>query len=185
MESKIILKAAHFASQKHRDQRRKDKEASPYINHPLNVAILISDIGKIQDPEILAAALLHDTIEDTDTKPEELEKFFGLRVRNLVEAVTDDKSLPKEERKKRQIEHAAELSADATLIKLGDKISNVLDVTKNPPSNWNIERRKQYFDWAECVINNCPKVNSYLEEYFRKVIKEGREKVQTEIKTIK
>ena len=77
MESKIILKAAHFASQKHRDQRRKDKEASPYINHPLNVAILISDIGQIQDPEILAAALLHDTIEDTDTKPEELEKFFG------------------------------------------------------------------------------------------------------------
>lgn len=93
--------------------------------------------------------------------------------------------MPKEERKRRQIDHASELSTGATLIKLGDKISNVLDVSNNPPSGWSIERRIQYFDWAESVINNCPKVNSYLEENFRKVIKEGREKIQSEIRAIK
>lgn len=185
MNNNLLLKAAYFSAQKHRDQRRKDTDASPYINHPLRVAILLSEIGKVDDAEILAAALLHDTIEDTSTPPEELEKEFGARVRRLVEEVTDDKSLPKEERKRRQIDHASKLSAGATLIKLGDKISNVLDVSNNPPSSWSIERRIQYLDWAEAVINNCPKVNSYLEENFRKVIKEGREKIQSEISAIK
>lgn len=177
MDNNLILKAAYFSAQKHRGQRRKDEDASPYINHPLQVAILLSDLGKVDDSDILAAALLHDTIEDTGTLPEELEQLFGHRIRKLVEEVTDDKSLPKEERKIRQIEHAKELSVGATLIKLGDKISNVLDVTNNPPSNWSIDRRRQYFDWAEAVIKNCPKVNLELEEYFRKVVKAGREKL--------
>lgn len=177
MDNNIILKAAYFAAQKHKDQKRKDKESSPYINHPLKVALFISDVGKVNDVEIIAAALLHDTIEDTDTKPEELEREFGLKVRNLVEAVTDNKGLPKEERKRRQIEHASELSEEAALIKLGDKISNVLDVTDNPPSNWSVESRREYFDWAEAVINNCPKTNPALEDYFRGVVKAGREKL--------
>ncbi|MBE0551672.1 MAG: HD domain-containing protein [Ignavibacterium sp.] len=177
MESNIILKAAHFAAQKHRDQRRKDNAASPYINHPLRVALLLSDIGKVQDEEILAAALLHDTIEDTDTKPEELEKLFGTRILELVKEVTDNKSLPKDERKQIQIEHAAEISTDAALIKLGDKISNVIDVTFTPPKHWGIKRRRAYFDWAEAVVNNLPKANQGLEDYFRKVIEAGREKL--------
>lgn len=177
MGNNFLLKAAYFSAQKHRDQRRKDIDASPYINHPLRVAILLSDIGKVDDAEILVAALLHDTIEDTGTQPEELEQLFGTRVRRLVEEVTDDKSLPKEERKRIQIEHASELSFGATLIKLGDKISNVLDVTDNPPSNWSVERRKQYFDWAESVINNCPKVNELLEKYFKTVVESGRKKL--------
>lgn len=177
MNQTIILKAAHFAAQKHSNQRRKNKEASPYINHPLQVAIFISEIGQIKDPEIIAAALLHDTIEDTNTTPEELEQLFGSKIKNLVEAVTDNKSLPKEVRKKLQIEHASQLSKEATLIKLGDKISNVLDVTNNPPENWNLERRKNYFDWAEAVIKNCPKTNQALEEYFENAIEAGRKKL--------
>jgi len=177
MDSNIILKAAHFAAQKHRDQRRKDREASPYINHPLRVAMLLSEIGKVQDEEILAAALLHDTIEDTDTKPADLEKLFGSRILKLVEAVTDNKSLPKEERKLLQIEHAAEISTDAALIKLGDKISNVIDVTDTPPKHWGVKRRREYFDWAEAVVNNLPKTNQALEDYFRKVVEAGREKL--------
>lgn len=177
MNQTIILKAAHFAAQKHSNQRRKNKEASPYINHPLQVAIFISEIGRIQDPEIIAAAILHDTIEDTNTTPEELEQLFGQKIKNIVEAVTDNKSLPKEERKKLQIEHASKLSKDATLVKLGDKISNVLDVTNNPPEDWNLERRKKYFDWAEAVIQNCPKTNQALEEYFEKAIEAGRKKL--------
>ncbi len=177
MDSNIILKAAHFAAQKHRDQRRKDREASPYINHPLRVAMLLSEIGKVQDEEILAAALLHDTIEDTDTKPADLENLFGSRILKLVEAVTDDKSLPKDERKIRQIEHAAEISTDAALIKLGDKISNVIDVTDTPPKHWGVKRRREYFDWAEAVVNNLPKVNPALEDYFKRVVEAGREKL--------
>ena len=181
MDSNIILKAAHFAAQKHRDQRRKDRAASPYINHPLRVALLLSDIGKVQDEEILAAALLHDTIEDTDTKPADLESLFGTRVLKLVKEVTDNKSLPKDERKRKQIEHAAEISTDAALIKLGDKISNVIDVTDTPPKHWGVKRRREYFDWAEAVVNNLPKINPALEDYFRKVVEAGREKLYFKI----
>ena len=178
MNNQIILKAAHFAAQKHRDQRRKDEDASPYINHPISVANIISEIGNVEDPEVLAAALLHDTIEDTKTTPEELIDNFGERVCSLVQEVTDDKNLPKLERKQRQIDHAKEISKGAALIKLGDKISNVTDITNTPPTGWNSHRRLEYFDWAEKVINNCPKVNEKLENYFKDSIQKGREKLQ-------
>ena len=119
----LILRAIYFAARKHRDQRRKDEEASPYINHPISVSLLLAEIGGIADAEILSAAILHDTLEDTATTPEELEATFGMRIRKLVEEVTDDKHLPKARRKELQIDHASQLSADAVLIKLGDKIS--------------------------------------------------------------
>ena len=140
----LILRAIDFAARKHRDQRRKDEEASPYINHPIAVSLLLADIGGIADGEVLSAAILHDTLEDTDTTPEELEAAFGMRICKLVQEVTDDKKLPKAKRKELQIEHAAQLSPDAVLIKLGDKISNVFDVTHSPPADWNIERRREY-----------------------------------------
>ena len=178
MSNQLILKAAHFAAQKHRDQRRKDEEISPYINHPISVARAISEIGDIEDPEVLAAALLHDTLEDTETTPEELIDNFGERVCRLVQEVTDDKSLPKLERKQQQIDHATELSEGAALIKLGDKISNVTDITNTPPTSWDSERCLEYFEWAEEVINNCPKVNTSLEKYFKYSIQKGREKLQ-------
>jgi len=178
MNNQLILKAAHFAAQKHKDQRRKDKEVSPYINHPISVAKIISEIGNIEDPEVLAAALLHDTIEDTETTVDELIDNFGERVCSLVQEVTDDKNLPKMERKQRQIEHAKEISEGAALIKLGDKISNVTDITNTPPIDWDSNRRLEYFEWAEKVINNCPKVNTSLEKYFKDSIQKGREKLQ-------
>ena len=175
MTHTLILKAAHFAAEKHRDQRRKDKHASPYIIHPISVALAITQIGGVDDPEILAAALLHDTLEDTETGPEELEAKFGKKVCEYVLDVSDDKTLPKDERKRRQIEHAKKISKGAALIKLGDKISNVTDVINNPPKDWDISRRKQYLDWAEKVIENCPKVNDRMENKFQEIIKQGRE----------
>ena len=178
INNQLILKATHFAAQKHRDQRRQDEAISPYINHPISVARAISEIGDIEDPEVLAAALLHDTLEDTETTPKELIDNFGERVCRLVQEVTDDKTLPKLERKQRQIEHAKEISEGAALIKLGDKISNVTDITNTPPTNWDSNRRLEYFDWAEKVINNCPKVNTSLEKYFKDSIQKGREKLQ-------
>ena len=171
----LILKAAHFSAQKHSTQRRKDENASPYINHPISVALAIAQIGDVDDPEILAAALLHDTLEDTETTPEELEDEFGKKVCEYVLDVTDDKTLPKDERKRRQIEHAKKISNGAALIKLGDKISNVTDVINNPPEDWDNNRRKEYLDWAEKVIENCPKVNDRMENKFQEIIKQGRE----------
>ena len=174
MSNQLILKAARFAAHKHRNQRRKDEERTPYINHPISVAKIISEIGNVEDPEVLAAALLHDTIEDTKTTPEELIDNFGERVCSLVQEVTDDKNLPKLERKQRQIDHAKEISEGAALIKLGDKISNVTDITNTPPTNWDSNRRLEYFDWAEKVINNCPKVNESLENHFAEVVRKGK-----------
>ena len=170
----LILRAMDFAARKHRDQRRKDEEASPYINHPIAVSLLLAETGGIADAEVLSAAILHDTLEDTDTTSEELEVAFGMRIRKLVEEVTDDKRLPKAKRKELQTAHAAQLSPDAVLIKLGDKISNVLDMTHSPPAKWNIERRREYLDWAEAVVNNCSRVNSALEAYFARVLEEAR-----------
>ena len=178
MSNQLILKAAHFAAQKHRGQRRKDKDISPYINHPISVAKIISEIGNVEDPEVLSAALLHDTLEDTKTTPEELIDNFGERVCSLVQEVTDDKTLPRLQRKQRQIDHANEISEGAVLIKLGDKISNVTDIANIPPTNWDRNRRLEYFDWAEKVINNCPKVNEKLENHFKDSIQKGREKLQ-------
>ena len=170
----LILRAADFAARKHRQQRRRDAEASPYINHPLAVAMLLAEVGGVADMEVLAAAILHDTLEDTKTTPEELEAAFGARVRALVEAVTDDKQLKKAERKQLQIDHAAHLPPEAVLIKLGDKIANVVDVTHSPPSMWDLARRKEYLEWAAAVVANCPQVNAALEARFAQVLEEGR-----------
>ena len=175
--SLFLLQAIEFAARKHKDQRRKDEEASPYINHPVSVALLLAERGKVTDPEILAAAILHDTLEDTDTTPEELEAAFGMRIRKLVEEVTDDKRLPKADRKQLQIDHACQLSGDAVLIKLGDKISNVLDVTYSPSTNWDLQRRREYLDWAEAVVNNCSRANNALVTYFAQVLEEGRRRL--------
>lgn len=175
----LLLRAVDFAARKHRNQRRKDDRASPYINHPVSVSLLLADIGRVKDPEILAAAILHDTLEDTDTTPEELEKSFGRRIRKIVAEVTDDKSLPKIQRKRFQVEHASHLSPDAVLVKLADKISNVLDVTHFPATRWSVQRRRQYLDWAEEVIGNCHKANKALEKLFERVVDEGRRKLLT------
>jgi guanosine-3',5'-bis(diphosphate) 3'-pyrophosphohydrolase len=173
----LILRAIDFAARKHRDQSRKGKEASPYINHPISVSLLLAEVGNVTDPEVLSAAILHDTLEDTATTPEELKAVFGTRICKLVQEVTDDKQLPKTKRKALQIEHAAQLSPDAVLIKLGDKISNVLDVTHSPPSHWDLQRRKEYLDWAEAVVKNCPRVNRALEAHFAHVLEDGRRKL--------
>ena len=170
-----LLQVVHFAAQKHRDQRRKDEHASPYINHPILVAQQLADVARVTDPEILAGALLHDTIEDTDTTPQELEDLFGSRVRALVEAVTDDKSLPKQKRKQLQIDHAASLSHGAALIKISDKIANLKDLAHSPPQGWDLARKQEYLDWAIAVVNHCPAVNEPLEAYFQETVAEVRQ----------
>lgn len=165
-ETTLIIRAAFFAAEKHRNQRRKDAEASPYINHPLGLARVLAEEGGVSDPSTLCAALLHDTIEDTDTTPEELEREFGAEICALVLEVTDDKSLPKAERKRAQVEHAAHISDKAKRVKLADKICNLRDVANSPPATWSLERRQEYFDWAKSVIDNLRVVDARLEAVF-------------------
>src|SRR5512135_2066956 len=159
----LLFKALAFAAHKHRDQRRKDAEASPYINHPIALAEVLAGEGAVADPEVLAAALLHDTIEDTATTAEELRAEFGERIAAMVEEVTDDKALPKAERKRLQIEHAPTLSRGAKLVKLADKICNLRDVADRPPAKWDLQRRQEYFEWAKQVIDGLRGIHPALE----------------------
>jgi guanosine-3',5'-bis(diphosphate) 3'-pyrophosphohydrolase len=162
----LILKAAEFAARKHRDQRRKDKSASPYINHPITLAEVLSRVGNITNPSVLAAALLHDTLEDTQTTRPELRRAFGPSIAKIVEEVTDDKRLPKQRRKELQVEHAAHISKSAKLVKLADKIANLSDIITSPPAGWSLQRKRDYFDWAKRVIDQVRGTNSKLETRF-------------------
>jgi len=169
----LILDAAAFAARKHRQQRRKDADASPYINHPLALADILAREGGIDDAAVLAAALLHDTIEDTETTVEELQDRFGKRVAAIVAEVTDDKRLLKEERKRLQIAKAASKSTEAKLVKLADKISNLRDLISAPPADWPDERRMEYFRWAKEVVSGLRGVNASLEAAFDEAYAEG------------
>lgn len=173
-ETAMLLRAIAFAARKHSTQRRKDVEASPYINHPIAVAYLLAETGGITDVRTLMAAVLHDTLEDTDTTPTELEEEFGRTVRMAVEAVTDDKRLRKTVRKARQIAHAPHLSRRAKAIKLADKIANVLDVIASPPATWPHRRRLAYLDWTEHVVAGCRGTNAALERYYDTALTRGR-----------
>lgn len=165
-ELKLLLKALAFAAHKHKDQRRKDVEASPYINHPISLANILCNEGHVTDIEVICGALLHDTVEDTDTEAEELEREFGKTIRDIVMDVTDDKTLHPKERKQRQISHAAQASKQAKLVKLADKISNVRDMLHAPPANWDLARRRAYFDWAKAVVDQLRGVHPQLEASF-------------------
>jgi (p)ppGpp synthase/HD superfamily hydrolase len=178
-DTALLMAALRFAADKHRDQRRKDRNASPYINHPIEVASVLVTTGGVTDAVTLAAAILHDTIEDTKTTPEELTDRFGREVCALVEELTDDKRLPKEERKRLQIVHAAGASHRAKLIKLADKICNVRDVTHQPPSGWGVERRNEYLDWTEQVVAGCRGASANLEALYDRVLAEGRAALAT------
>lgn len=161
-----FVKAVAFAADKHRNQRRKDAEASPYINHPIALANVLANEGGVDDVTVLCAAVLHDTIEDTQTTPEELQAIFGPKVASVVMEVTDDKSLEKSVRKQRQVEHAPHMSREAKLVKLADKISNLRDILASPPADWLAERKQAYFEWAACVVAGLRGVHPGLESVF-------------------
>ena len=165
----LILKAAAFAAHKHRDQRRKDAKATPYINHPIEVARVLCVEGGVRDPKILAAALLHDTIEDTETSYKELRGQFGLLIADIVAEVTDTKFLDPHSRKRLQIAKAGHASAAAQQVKIADKLSNLRDILAHPPAKWSEERKREYFDWAKTVVNQVRRANPRLARKFDRV----------------
>jgi guanosine-3',5'-bis(diphosphate) 3'-pyrophosphohydrolase len=172
-----LLRAASFAADKHSDQRRKNIGASPYINHPLAVAACLANEVGVTDLELLTAALLHDTVEDTETSLDELTACFGHTVSALVAEVTDDKSLPKARRKELQIEHAPHKSAAAKQLKIADKICNIRDLDTDSPTGWERARKVQYIDWAEHVVAGCRGVNPALDLLFDVTVQAARNRL--------
>jgi guanosine-3',5'-bis(diphosphate) 3'-pyrophosphohydrolase len=162
----LVIRAAQFAAQKHKDQRRKDVKATPYINHPINLAEVLHTDGGVRDPIVIAAALLHDTIEDTETTYDELRGVFGTSVADVVVEVTDVKFLAKESRKRLQVAKAGRSSERARLVKLADKICNLRDILASPPAGWSLARSQKYFDWAKQVVDQARGVNPKLERMF-------------------
>jgi len=159
-----LLFCLDFAAKKHKDQRRSDPEETPYINHPIGVAHSLSHEGKVEDINVLKAAILHDTVEDTDTTIAEVEQVFGKVVAGIVAEVTDDKDLPKAERKRLQVVNAPKKSREAKLVKLSDKLYNLRDLDRVTPKGWTKERIHEYFLWAAQVIKGCRGTNEHLEK---------------------
>jgi guanosine-3',5'-bis(diphosphate) 3'-pyrophosphohydrolase len=162
----LVLKAVEFAAHKHTDQRRKDAKASPYINHPIALAQILRVEGGVDDPAVIAAALLHDTVEDTDTSFQELRGQFGAEVADIVAEVTDTKWLQKGSRKRLQIIKASRATEGAKLVKLADKIANLRDIIASPPASWSLARKREYFDWAKQVVDQVRGTNLKLERRF-------------------
>lgn len=161
----LYMDATHVSAQLHRMQRRKDEDATPYINHPVAVAHLMLECG-VTCPSSIAAGLLHDTIEDTGATRQQLQVRYGPAVAGMVEEVSDDKALPKQARKELQIAHAPHLSVGAKAVKLADKTRNLEDVLSSPPPGWSTERRLQYFDWAAAVVEGLRGPHPQLEARF-------------------
>src|SRR3990172_33349 len=148
----LVLRATAFAARKHSEQRRKDASASPYINHPIALAKILTEEGGVTDPRVIAAALLHDTIEDTETTYRELRGEFGETIAEIVAEVTDTKWLGSATRKKLQVSKALRASKGAKLVKLADKIANVRDMLASPPAGWALQRRPEDFYLGKKVV---------------------------------
>ncbi|XP_041275047.1 guanosine-3',5'-bis(diphosphate) 3'-pyrophosphohydrolase MESH1 isoform X1 [Onychostruthus taczanowskii] len=191
-----LLEAVDFAARKHKEQRRMDPEGTPYINHPIAVARILAHEAGVTDVVVLQvtpcpalpgparapaaprvpsspqAALLHDTVEDTDATLAEIEERFGAEVRRVVHEVTDDKSLPKMERKRLQIERAPGCSRRAKLVKLADKLHNLRDLNRCTPQGWSEERVQEYFRWAARVVSGLRGTSAALEGALQRLFEE-------------
>jgi len=162
----LLARAMALAAERHLGQRRKGAAGEPYVNHVIEVAALVAEASDGADAVVVAAALLHDTVEDTATTHAELVRLFGEDVAALVAECTDDKSLPKDERKRLQVVHAPDRSPRAKLIKLADKTSNLRSLATSPPARWERERRLAYVAWARDVVAGLRGVSPPLEAQF-------------------
>ena len=176
---KNLLKATLFAAEKHSQQRRKNSAQTPYINHPIEVADHLSRVGGVANEAILISALLHDTIEDTDTTAEEIATEFGDDIATLVMECTDDKSLEKQERKRLQIVNAPHKSSAAKQIKIADISCNLRSILVDPPAGWSQQRQLEYFQWAEKVVAGLLGENDALDKEVSEVLAQGLSKLST------
>lgn len=169
----LLARALDFAARKHMDQRRKGLAEEPYVNHLAEVARLLAEATCGTDVNLVCAGLLHDTIEDQGVRRDDLAIAFNEDIAALVEEVTDDKSLEKQERKRLAIEKVGAMSARARLLKLADLTSNLRSLAASPPREWPPERRRAYFDWAREVAAGCRGLNSSLDGAFDEAWQRG------------
>ena len=170
----LVARAADFAARAHAMQKRKGAAQEPYVNHLAEVALLLTEATGGRNPVLIAAAWLHDTLEDTITEREELQSLFGKDVATIVAEVTDDKSLAKSERKRLQVETAPKKSKPARMLKIADKTSNLRALAKSPPMGWDLRRREDYVTWAEAVVAGCRGLSAELEARFAAAVADAR-----------
>jgi guanosine-3',5'-bis(diphosphate) 3'-pyrophosphohydrolase len=171
---RLASEAADFAARRHSGKARKGRGNEPYVNHLAEVANLLAAATEGKDAELVAAGWLHDTIEDTGATAQELDQTFGPRVAGLVAEVTDDMSLPKEQRRKKQVADATKKSSGARLIKIADKISNIRARIRPHPGPNEREDLIDYLTWAEAVVAGCRGVNAMLDRTFDETVKLAR-----------
>lgn len=172
-----IMKAADDAARWHVTQRRKGVAQEPYVNHLLEVASLVTAATEGREPDLVIAALLHDAIEDQGVAIEVIHRKYGQKVAGIVMEVTDDKSLPKAERKRLQVESAGHKSREAKLIKLADKTSNLRTIASSPAADWSVERRLEYVQWARNVVAQVRGVSPWLEQEFDDAAKHAEKSI--------
>ncbi len=160
-----LLEALDFAAERHSAQRRKGPDAAPYVNHLIEVAMLVANVGQVEDVEVLIAAVLHDVLEDTPTTADEVTARFGARVCRLVEALSDDKQLPRPRRRAITLEELPNAETDVKVIKLADLSSNI----KLMPPAWSDERKLEYLEWSERAATICsPACQALAELYWQR-----------------
>lgn len=157
----LIAKARLFAKSRHAGQFRKQPPHPPYFTHVEEVAHLLEEYG-VTDPITLASAYLHDTIEDTDTTGDELEKEFGVDVAIIVEDLTHIFKFKTPYEKVMQISHALTLCERGKVIKIADKIVNA----RSMPDSWSEEKKYRYVVESLGVVNGCRGINSELGALF-------------------
>jgi (p)ppGpp synthase/HD superfamily hydrolase len=179
----LVSSAAAFAARRHVGQTRKGVAREPFLNHLAEVAWLLAATAEASDPELVAAGWLHDTIEDTKTSAEELADTFSERVASIVLECTDDKSLPKAERKRLQVIETPHKSEAAKRVKIADKTSNLRDIASSPPDGWPIERCFAYVDWAVEVAASCRGLAAGLDEAFDQAVTDARRAISARSQT--
>jgi len=175
MDQNIVLlaRAYHFAALAHEKQRRKGERGAPYINHLTDVAEMVARAVNGQDAPLVAAAVLHDTVEDTAVSEADLREAFGDDIASLVMEATDDKSLPKAKRKRLQIEYAPHASPRAKILKMADKISNLNSLSHSPP-DWTAQRKQAYVEWALAVAKGLRGESEWLDGLFDEAVSRAR-----------
>lgn len=177
----LAVRALAFATLRHTDQRRKGRRAQPYVNHLVEVALLVSEATDGADAGLVAAALLHDVVEDQDVTLDEITTTFGADVAHLVVEATDDKSLPAPERKRLQVEHAPHLSRRGKMLKLADKIANLRSLAEDPPEDWDEARLVAYVNWAQAVADGLRGVSADLDAAFARATQDARDAIASRV----
>ena len=164
--ARLLARAYAQAARAHAAQTRKGRRGVPYLNHVCEVADLVAAAGA--RPEVVAAAVLHDVVEDSDTTPEEIADAYGPEVADLVVALTDPPehaALPRPERKRAQAARIGAAPPAARRIKIADQTSNLRDIARDP-SAWSPAAAAEYIAGAEAVAAACRGVDPVLEVAF-------------------